>query len=335
LPTNWPASGHNTNGVSTEIVGTGTEDGLAYIDLKISGTPTVTTAAFLSFESDAQIAAANGQTWTNSVYIKLVAGSIGTVATATTAVGIFGRDSSSLNVSGQSALAAFTPTTASLKTQRHSVSFTFTSATVARMLPTLRVGYTSGTAFDATIRISSPQAEQGAFATSYIPTTSAAVTRSADSAVVTPISSFYNGTEGTIFNEFSVPVLGGGGTLRGVAQFAEAAAVTNRLQTGFRGTGEYRFDVVAANASEVAIESSAGAVVAGAVVKAAQAYKSGDNARSLNGVSAATSSSAITTPTRERLRFGDNGTSIINGHIRKIAYWPRRLSNALLQSLTT
>jgi hypothetical protein len=25
----------------------------------------------------------------------------------------------------------------------------------------------------------------------------------------------------------------------------------------------------------------------------------------------------------------------INGHIRKIAYWPRRLSNALLQSLTT
>jgi hypothetical protein len=25
----------------------------------------------------------------------------------------------------------------------------------------------------------------------------------------------------------------------------------------------------------------------------------------------------------------------LNGHIRKIAYWPRRLSNTLLQQLTT
>jgi hypothetical protein len=27
--------------------------------------------------------------------------------------------------------------------------------------------------------------------------------------------------------------------------------------------------------------------------------------------------------------------SYLNGHIRKIAYWPRRLSNTLLQQLTT
>jgi len=179
------------------------------------------------------------------------------------------------------------------------------------------------------------QLEAGAFPTSYIPTTTAAATRSADSAAVTPISSFYNGTEGTIYNEFSVPVLDGASTLRGVTQFAEAAAVTNRLQAGYRGTGAYRFDVVAANSSEATIESSAGAVTAGAVVKSAQAYKSTDNARSLNGAAVVTSSSAITTPNRERLRFGDNGTAILNGHIRKIAYWPKRLSNTLLQQLTT
>jgi hypothetical protein len=41
--------------------------------------------------------------------------------------------------------------------------------------------------------------------TSYIPTTSAAATRSADSAVVTPISSFYNQSEGTLFAEASLP----------------------------------------------------------------------------------------------------------------------------------
>jgi hypothetical protein len=31
----------------------------------------------------------------------------------------------------------------------------------------------------------------------------------------------------------------------------------------------------------------------------------------------------------------ENTTQRLNGHIRKIAYWPRRLSNTLLQQLTT
>jgi hypothetical protein len=42
-------------------------------------------------------------------------------------------------------------------------------------------------------------------------------------------------------------------------------------------------------------------------------------------------------PSADRFRIGtrpDTGSNI-NGHIRKIAYWPRRLSNTLLQQLTT
>jgi hypothetical protein len=37
------------------------------------------------------------------------------------------------------------------------------------------------------------------------------------------------------------------------------------------------------------------------------------------------------------LRLGAAGSTSnpLNGHIRKIAYWPRRLSNTLLQQLTT
>ena len=49
------------------------------------------------------------------------------------------------------------------------------------------------------------QIEQLSFATSYIPTTSAAVTRSADSLVNTSIGSWYNVTQGTLLTEYYIP----------------------------------------------------------------------------------------------------------------------------------
>lgn len=49
------------------------------------------------------------------------------------------------------------------------------------------------------------QTEPGSFPTSYIPTTTASVTRAADMCYTTSISSFFNPKQGSIFAEFSVP----------------------------------------------------------------------------------------------------------------------------------
>jgi hypothetical protein len=180
------------------------------------------------------------------------------------------------------------------------------------------------------------QLEAGAFPTSYIPTTAAAATRAADSAVVTPISSFYNQAEGTIYNEFSVPVLDGASTLRGISMFTENAGIQNRFQSSFRGTGLHAFAAASANVAEWDITSAAGLITAGTNNRLAMGYNmAGNHARSYNGAAVATSSTAGTTPTRERLLLGFNGSAHMNGHIRKIAYYPRRLSNTLLQQLTT
>jgi hypothetical protein len=73
--------------------------------------------------------------------------------------------------------------------------------------------------------------------------------------------------------------------------------------------------------------------VANTVYKLAGAYKVDDFASSQNGVTAVTDSSG-TLPTPDRLVFA-SGSPISTRHIRKIAYWPRRLSNTLLQQLTT
>jgi hypothetical protein len=61
-------------GLARTVVGLGTENGLQYIDLRFSGTA-ASTVISIWFETLNQITASNGQTWTNSIYAKLISGS--------------------------------------------------------------------------------------------------------------------------------------------------------------------------------------------------------------------------------------------------------------------
>ena len=169
------------------------------------------------------------------------------------------------------------------------------------------------------------QLEAGAFPTSYIPTTSAAVTRSADSAVVTPISSFYNESEGTLFAEYRV------GTTSGAAALfmVDNGDVPNRVAL-FRVGGQ-----IAISATYTGIGSFS--PVADTTYKAALAYAANNHAATVGGAAVATNTVIGTPSGITTLRVGVEafGTASANGHIRKVAYYPKRLTNALLQSLTT
>ena len=181
------------------------------------------------------------------------------------------------------------------------------------------------------------QLEAGAFPTSYIPTTTAAATRSADSAVVTPISGFYNQAEGTLFAEVrenGIDVLYGAASL-------DTDTSDNRIDIRrSNDAANVSFFVSNAGASQAQIFRSLTA--AAQTYKGAVAYRADDIAAVSNGGAAGTDTSA-TLPTLTHLRIG--GLSLVspatgngfhlNGHIRKIAYYPKRLSNALLQQLTT
>jgi len=332
LPTNWGITA-NLNGLSAEIIGTGTESGFSYLDIKFSGTPTASSFLAINFDGATQIVAANGQTWTNSVFIKLAAGAT-TNATLTT--GIVGRLADATAVSGQGQSAAFAPTLSGLTGQRTSVTYTVTDATVVRVQSRIVLAYTNGNPIDLTLRIAAPQLEQGAFPTSYIPTTTAAATRSADSAVVTPISSFYNQAEGTLFAEVRE---------NGVSTVYGAASLDTN-------TSDNRIDLRrsdASNASSIVTNGGAAqATLLRSLANAAQAYRliaayaTNDIVAVLNGGAATTDTSA-TLPTLTHFRIGalalvspaTGQGFFINGHIRKVAYWPRRLSNTLLQQLTT
>jgi len=342
MPTNWVITA-NANSVTSEIIGTGTEDGLAYIDIKVSGTPTATSAVFINTDGTAQIVAANGQTWTATSYVKLAGGSTTNVSTL---IACSGRlVGGGVAGGGNTTETTFTPTSGALKSQRPVATRTFTLAAVERVLLYFGVYYTNGSqiggsAAGITLRIAAPQLEQGAFPTSYIPTTSAAVTRSADSAVVTPISSFYNQSEGTLFAEANPRSLTLQPDVSRVFASLNSGDFNNQINIQQRTSGDP--DTVEFAPYIFPSGGPASMVGGGSLLTTTQrvagAYKSNDFAASFNGGSAVTESSGSVPSGITHLHIGlrpDAGTGALSGHIRKVAYWPRRLSNALLQSLTT
>jgi hypothetical protein len=181
------------------------------------------------------------------------------------------------------------------------------------------------------------QLEEGAFATSYIPTATAAATRSAEIVQVDPVSSFVNLNEGTLFTEFKLLDNQANSTARGVISLwdgnAVAAGPTHFLYNTFIWRGPKNGSQQ--NMSSLGYDTN--------LNKMSFAYSTSGRAASKNGASVITDTGDSSLPAANRLSFGAASTfgTIAFGvggyskHIRKIAYWPKRLTNTLLEQLTT
>ena len=178
------------------------------------------------------------------------------------------------------------------------------------------------------------QLEAGGFATSHIPTTSATVTRAADEASITGtnFSDWFNPAEGTFVAE--ADSFADVSTIVRNQVAASNAAATDRVNV-FLYNGKWGGSVRVGGVDQCDLlqESS---YTAGVVAKTALAYKANDFACSVNGNTPIPDASGAI-PTVDRLFIGSvNGSwGHINGHIRRLTYYPARLSNALLQTLST
>ena len=190
----------------------------------------------------------------------------------------------------------------------------------------------SGVSYDA----DGHQLEAGSFATSYIPTTGTSATRAADVAVVSGanFSGFYNSAAGAF-------VVSGHTT-------DSFSGVTRRLMEVNNGTAGERFIVGLQNATTARFLVSDGAATVADVgiavtsmparVVIAGSYAANDVKAAANGA-AGTADTSVTLPTVTQMVIGADlasptATQMANGHIERIRYYNRALSQAELNALT-
>ena len=171
------------------------------------------------------------------------------------------------------------------------------------------------------------QLEAGAFPTSYIPTTGATATRAADICSIATSAFGYNQKAGTVVVEFEVPT--DHGTSTAIAGLGSDSYLSNNSSKISMSSSSARHLRVFSDAGVSLFEIDAGATPIGQVVKQAFAIKSGNHAAVIDGGTVATSSDANALPNPTRLYVGPP-----YNHIKSIAYYPRRLTNAQLQALT-
>ena len=330
-PTGWPFIVVN-NGLVSSIVGTGTESGIAYLDLQISGTATAAAIAAVSFGRGTALTA---QTWTVSSYIKLAAGSLSGVTGMT--LDLIEETAATVFVAG-AGYSISLPTTASLITQRPAASRTLTGgANVALLRTNLSVNVSSGSTVDFTIRIGLPQLEQGAFATSPILTSTAAVTRNADVASITgsAFSGWANVNEGSLYADVAGYMNDALAGQRTVASITDGTYGNNFAISKSAAGATWRADGFSGGGAAQA--SFTGPYSAGVFSKIAFAYALNNANASFNGSIGTTDTSVPPPVAPNRLELRDPiGAS--GGHptytIRRLTYWPQRLPNASLQTLT-
>jgi hypothetical protein len=172
------------------------------------------------------------------------------------------------------------------------------------------------------------QAEQGAFPTSVIPNTGTSITRNADNVSMTGtnFSDWYNASEGAFVTQVSLLNISAGHLLTAFQGYSDVMRVrmlssipTANITVG----GASQFDSTS--------QGSLGAITTNEIFSSALAYKQNDTSFAAKGVSVSTDTSVnlVTAPSRLAIGSLDNvGSGSMTGHMRRVFYYPQRLSNA-------
>jgi hypothetical protein len=183
------------------------------------------------------------------------------------------------------------------------------------------------------------QLEAGAFPTSYIPTTTATVTRSADVASISGsnFSGWYNNTEGTVFSDLKLRTLGTSGFPRIIAFVQADPNSSNQFAINTRNLGSVDdgkfFGTVGDGTVFGDFQPPTGSPAFSA--KIALSAKQDDGAFAVAGYPVF-SDNTLNMPSPVELRlFGQaRFQSNSSGWMKRLTYWPTRLGNEVLQTIT-
>jgi hypothetical protein len=267
------------------------------------------------------VAATSGQTVTVSAYFKL--------GTATNICLVINNAFAWDTVGGE----VFTTANGLSTTAWKRVTFTFTAPATNQYNIHIGQNGQSGLASQSlgTFYVYGVQAEVGGYATSLIPTTSASVTRVADAASKTGISSLIGQTEGTIFWEGSINTLGD------FPQICDLNADGNKFIQIYNTLvgGVPRLALYVQNVSILLNASNITGLSFNTIFKLALGYKNNDYALYLNGVQVYVNTTIGVPPTSNfglgKALQSEEGSG---KEVAQAALFPTRLTNAQLAEIT-
>ena len=269
------------------------------------------------------IACSSSTAYTFSLWVKL-----GTMVAADYKFAIYD------NTNAAFIAADIVPTQTPSSTAWTRVTYTFT--TPATCVSVRVYCFRNSLSAASSVNIWGMQLEQGAFATSYVTTTTTALTRAADLASMTGanFSNWYNPLEGTTVVQAS--------TLPNVTSSVLTYAISdntfnNSMYGNFTSGNTYRgANVLVGGVAQAGDIGSFTGLVTTNNTKDAFTYKLNRFAESCNGAATRTDVSG-TTPVVDRMYLGTNwnGTgNFLNGYIRSFSYYRKQLSSGQLQALT-
>jgi len=172
------------------------------------------------------------------------------------------------------------------------------------------------------------QLEAGSFATSYIPTTTSSLTRSADVCSYSNVSSFYNPAAGTLVGDLILYTPSPSNT----TELFRFGSGNNRIQLGVTNVASEAIRPFITSGGTTTYNSTQGTIVAGTSRKVALTFATNDAISCLNGT-LGTQDTSVTMPVS--ISTAAIGSGALTGHIAAIRYYKKRLPNAKLVTLTT
>ena len=174
----------------------------------------------------------------------------------------------------------------------------------------------------ATVYLWGAQVETGSVATSYIPTSGSTAQRAKDDLVISgsAFSDFYNASEGTVYTE-SVG--------RGYFDFNSVFAISDNSfnESIYQRTPSNNQVLVVIDGGNVQASLGSPTTPTGTLVRRAASFKLNNFKGSHDGVDTNSDTSG-TIPTVNRLHIGASasGANKLNGHLKRLIYWPTHSS---------
>jgi hypothetical protein len=182
------------------------------------------------------------------------------------------------------------------------------------------------------------QLEAGAFPTSYIKTEGSTVTRNADdvSMAASNFSSWFSTAEGTFYTECVQP--SANSVNKNILLVTDdRSAAPQRIEMRAQSTTNVPRLLINVSAGVTVADFSFSAVTTNSTNKSAIAYANNNFAAVVNAQAVQTDTSGLVPPSPNIMTIGSANvnSNVLNGTLKKIAFYPKRLSNAELASLTT